>query len=91
MHDHAAARECVLLAGTIELERVMPEGRSPPPIPAHLEARYAAAINEGARIALALRRHESNIEYVRGLDIVAAALSGRTAEARRLDRIDDLE
>ena len=88
MAEHAAARECVLLAGMIELERAMPEGRSPPSIPIEIQARYLAALTEGAKIALSLRGRESDADYADQLDIVVAALSGNATEARRLDHMD---
>ena len=89
--DHAAARECVLLAGMIELDRALPEGRSPPPMPSDLATRYYAALEEGATLAQSLRRHERHPSYARGLDIATAAMSGNAAEARRLDCLDDDE
>jgi len=89
--DHAAARECVLLAGMIELDRALPEGRSPPPIPSSLTTAYHTALEEGVRLAQSLRARERNQSYARGLDIAAAAMSGNAAEARRLDRLDDEE
>lgn len=89
--DHAAARECVLLAGTIELERALPEGGSPPPIPSSLTAAYYAALAAGASLAQSLRVREPHANYQLGLDIAAAALRGDAAEARRLDHLDDEE
>ena len=89
--DHAAARECVLLAGMIELERALPEGRSPPPIPPNLTTAYYTALEDGARLAQSFRARERDPSYARGLDIASAAMSGNAAEARRLDHLDDEE
>ena len=90
--NHAAARECVLLAGMIELERALPDkGRSPPPIPSHLASAYYKALNEGAQLAQHLRTREQDPNYARGLDIAAAAMGGRVAQARRLDLIEEVE
>ena len=43
MGEHAAARECVLLAGTIELERERPQGSQPPIIPAAIPVQVGVA------------------------------------------------
>lgn len=88
--NHAAARECVLLAGMIELDRAKPdEGRLPPPIPPHLVTTYYSALDMGARLEQDLRTRERNPRYARALDMSAAAMSGNAAEALRLDRSED--
>ena len=89
--DCAAASECVILAGMIELERAAPEDRSPPPVPHTLSAAYHAALQDGARLAQSLLARERDPNYSRGLEIAAAAMSGNAAEARRLDHLDDDE
>jgi hypothetical protein len=45
-------------------------------------------MKQGARLARLLRAGESDVDYARALDMVAAAFSGDAAEARRLDHID---
>lgn len=87
--DHAAARECVLLAGMIELERAAPDGPKPPPIPASLIGSYATALAHGAELARVLRGRERDPSYARGLDIAIAAMSGDAISARQLDLLDD--
>jgi len=92
MADHAAARECVLLAGIIELERATPQGHPPPSIPAELEDRYLAALDDGAKLALSLKSRESNADYARQLDVVVAALGllGGGAVAGRISRLEEM-
>ena len=87
--DHAAARECVHLAGMIELDRASPEDRSPPPIPASLASMYYTALETGALLAQTLLARERDASYARALEIAIAAMHGNAAEARRLDRLDD--
>ena len=88
--EHAAARECLLLAGTIELERALPEGIvAPPPIPGNLLPAYTTALAEGAQLAQIVLDRERHPDYVKGLTVARTAMQGDAAEARRLDRSDD--
>jgi hypothetical protein len=89
--EHAAARECILLAGSIELERAQPEGRQPPAIPSDLIGAYNAALALGARIAETLIQTERDPDYARGLKGASAAMRGDHATARRLFDPDEEE
>jgi hypothetical protein len=82
--EHTAARECLLLAGMIELERALPQGRPPPQMPAEVVGPYAEALAQGAGIAAALMAAERDPDYARGLEAAAAAMRGDAATARRL-------
>jgi len=84
MGEHAAARECLLLAGSIELERAEPLGVLPPPIPSEFHAVYEEALATGARLAETLIEAEDDPDYTRGLESASAAMRGDTATARRL-------
>jgi hypothetical protein len=78
------AWECLLLAGSIELERALPNGAAPPPVPAELESAYAAALGRGAELAARQLRRAAAPEIRRGFAISYAALRGNAAEARLL-------
>ena len=78
------AWECLLLAGTIELERALPEGAAPPAIPPELAREYAAALRQGAELAARQLAVTSDRELQRGFAISYAAFRGDAAEARRL-------
>jgi hypothetical protein len=83
--EHAAARECLLLAGMIELERALPDGgRRPPSLWPEITGAYEAALAQGARMAEALVTAEHDPDYARGLEAAAAAMRGQSSAARRL-------
>jgi len=92
MGEHAVARECILLAGAIELERARPLGVEPPTVPLEILDVYEEALAEGARMAERLLETERDPDYVRGLESASAAMRGDSATARRLsDRdVDEL-
>jgi hypothetical protein len=75
---------CLRLAGTIELERALPEGAAPPAIPPDLAREYAAALHRGAELASRQLAGTSDRELQRGFAISYAAFRGDVAEARRL-------
>jgi hypothetical protein len=87
--EHAAARECVLLAGAIELERAHPQGPQPPTMPAAIRGSYAEAMAVGARIGESLLEVERDPDYARALESAIAAMRGDAAEARRLSDADE--
>ena len=89
MGEHAAARECILLAGAIELERARPQGPQPPAIPLAMRGLYDEAMTLGARVAEALIEAERDSDYAHGLEAVSAALRGDAATARRLSDPDE--
>lgn len=89
--EHTAARECLLLAGMIELERALPQERRPPEMPAEVVGPYGEALADGARIAAALLQAERDPDYARGLEAAAAAMRGDAPTARRLVDPDDEE
>jgi hypothetical protein len=78
------AWECLLLAGSIELERALPEGPPPPMIPPELALAYASALRRGAELASLQLAELSARELQRGFAISYAAFVGHVAEARRL-------
>ena len=85
------AWECLLLAGSIELERALPEGSPPPLIPRKVAPEYAAALRRGAELAFGQLAGTSDRELQRGFNISYSALSGDVAEARRLRNAEDGE
>lgn len=83
--------ECLLLAGSIELERALPEAMPPPPIPPELVLSYTAALRRGAEIASAKLAGPANGELQRGFALSYSAFSGDVAEARRLTNDAEVE
>jgi hypothetical protein len=82
--EPAVTAECLLLAGSIELERALPEGQAPPPIPAELTSSYAEALQRGAELAARLLAAAVDPEMRRGFAISYAAMRGDVDEARLL-------
>lgn len=85
------AWECLLLAGSIELERALPEGAPPPAIPPDLAPEYASALRRGAEMASRQLAGTSDGELQRGFALSYAAFRGDVAEARRLTNAAEYE
>ena len=83
--DRAAVRDCLLLAGVIELERARPEHeRLPPALPPELRTAYISALAKGERLARVALNQEMGPEHQRAFKIAVAAFSGNFDEARTL-------
>lgn len=82
--ETAVAGECLFLAGIIELERALPQGAEPPPIPDSLKSFYAEALRRGAELATALLAEASKPELRERLAISVAALGNDANSARLL-------
>lgn len=82
--DHRVVGECLLLAGCIELDRAVPEGRGAPSMPPQLAAAYHASLQRGNEVAARTMTGEHDAELRRRLDIALAAFTGDFARARLL-------
>src|SRR3954464_9111889 len=84
IRETAVAAECLFLAGSIELERALPEGPQPPAIPSGLAPSYAEALRRGAELAAGLFAGASEPELRDRLAISRAAVGGDVNEASLL-------
>jgi len=73
-----------LLSGSIELERALPEGAAPAPVPADLRSAYGTALQEGGELAKGLLAEKRDVTARRALTIAYAAFSGDVGTARLL-------
>jgi hypothetical protein len=90
--EPAVARECLFLAGCIEMERAVPEGEQPPTIPTEMRDQYVEALRRGQALSerlLPMANGDSDAE--RMLAIAAAAFCGDADDARLLAEGPDEE
>lgn len=79
--DAGVLRECLYLAGCIEMERHREDA---PAIPVEVQAAYQDALIEGARLAEAALRSADDEDSIEMLSLSLAAFRGDIAEARRV-------